>query len=111
MAFPWATNLYKPLNMTIILGYPTNMLIESHKWLPKFTANNVITPADHLHVIGVALENDGVEHEDVAMKLLATSLDEDVKKWFKILPDNHLQSYEAFTNFLKNRWTNKKDNG
>jgi hypothetical protein len=59
----------------------------------------------------VALEDNGVEHEDVAMKLLASSLDEDAKKWFRSILDNHLQLYQAFTNFLKKRWTKKKDNG
>jgi hypothetical protein len=65
----------------------------------------------HLDAIGVAMEDNFVEHEDVAMKLLASSLDEDAKKWFKILPDNHLQSYQAFTDLLKKRWTTKKDSG
>jgi hypothetical protein len=109
MAHPWARNLYKPLNMATIPGYPNNMPKESHKWLPKFTGNNVITPEEHLDAIGVAMEDNSIEHEDVAMKLLATSLDEDAKKWFKGFPDNHLQSYEAFTKLFKNRWTTKKD--
>jgi hypothetical protein len=56
------------------------------------------------------MEDNGIEHEDVAMKLLAMSLDEDAKKWFKGFPDNHLQSYEAFTKLFKGRWTTKKDN-
>jgi hypothetical protein len=81
---------------------------ESHKWLPKFTGNNVITTEEHLDAIGVAMEDNGIEHEDVAMKLLASSLDEDAKKWFKGLPDNHLQSYEAFTNFVQKEMDNEE---
>jgi hypothetical protein len=84
---------------------------ESHIWLPKFIKNNVITVQEHLDDIDMALEDNGVEQEDVAMKLLASSLDGDVKKWFKSIPDNHLQLYQAFANFLKKRWTMKKDNG
>ena len=56
------------------------------------------------------MENDGVEHEDIEMKLLSTSLDEYPKNWFKGLPENHLQSYESITNLLSKIWTKKKDN-
>jgi len=78
-------------------------------WLPKFTGINVITTKEHLDAIGMAMEDKTIEHEDVAMKLLASSLDEDAKKWFKGLLDNHLYSYEAFVKLFKGRWRTKKD--
>jgi hypothetical protein len=87
------------------------MLKESHKWLPKFIGNNVVTPEDHLQAIGVAMEDNGIEHEDVAMKLLAMSLEKYARKWYKGLPDNHLASYEAFAKLFKERWTRKMDSG
>jgi hypothetical protein len=37
----------------------------------------VVTTKEHLYAIVQDMENEGVEHEDVAMKLLATSLIED----------------------------------
>jgi hypothetical protein len=83
---------------------------ESHKWFPKFSGNNVITTDDHLYAMGRDMENAEVEHEDVAMKLLASSLTEDAQRWFRGLPDNHIASYEYFTKLFKNRWTTKKDN-
>jgi len=82
MAHSWTGNLYKQLNLATIPGYPNTMLKEPHKWLPKFTRNNVITPEDHLEAIGVAMEENGIEHEYVAMKLLVMSLEEDVRKWY-----------------------------
>jgi hypothetical protein len=94
--------------MATIPGYPNNMPKESHKWFPKFTGKNVVTLEEHLDAIGVAMEDNGIEHEDVAMKLLAMSLDEYVKKWFKGLLDNHLQSYETFAKLFKGRWTTRK---
>jgi hypothetical protein len=36
-----------------------------------------VTVDDHLYVIGRDMENAEVEHEDVAMRLLASSLTED----------------------------------
>ena len=82
-----------------------------NKWLPKFSGNNVITTEKHLHAIGRDMQNEGVEHEDVAMKLLATSLTEDAQRWFDNLPDNHLTTYEDFAKLFKIKWSLNKENG
>jgi hypothetical protein len=111
MDHPWEKYLYNPLNMVSIVGYPNTMPKETNKWFPKFPGNNVVTAEEHLYAIGRDMENEGVEHEDVAMKLLATSLTEDAQRWFKGLPDNHLASYEYFTKLFKRRWETKKDSG
>jgi hypothetical protein len=84
---------------------------EINKWLPNFSGNNVITTEQHLHAIGRDMQNEGVEHEDVAMKLLATSLTEDAQRWFDGLPDDHLTTYEDFAKLFKTRWSLKKDSG
>jgi hypothetical protein len=110
MAHSWSKNIFKPLNLASIVGYPNTMPKETHKWFPKFTGNNVVTLEDHLYAIGVALLNEGVEHEDVVMRLLAMSLDEDDQGWFRGLPDNHLASYDDFAKSLTSRWSTKKDN-
>jgi len=66
---------------------------------------------EHLEAIGVAMEDNDIEHGDVPMKLLTMSLDEDPKKWYKVFPDNHLASYEVFAKLFKGRWTTNKDSG
>lgn len=78
---PWVTNVYKPLNMTGIRGFP--LLDKCSKWLLKYTGNNVIIAEEHIsslnHVLGVnSIPN---EKEDVVMKLLSLSLEENVKSW------------------------------
>jgi hypothetical protein len=93
MTHPWEKDLYKPLNMATILGYPNTMSKESRKWLPKFMGNNVISADGHLYIVGQDMENAEVEHEDVAMRLLASSLTEYAQRWFRGIPDNHLASY------------------
>jgi hypothetical protein len=45
---PWVTNVYKPLNMTGIRGFPHAMPDKYNKWLPKFSGNNVITVEEHI---------------------------------------------------------------
>jgi hypothetical protein len=97
--------------MTTIPGYPKKMLKESNKWLPKFPGNNVLTAKYHLYTIGRDMENEKVEHEDVAMKLLASSLSEEALRWFRGLPDNHITSYEDFSKLFESRWKTKKDIG
>jgi hypothetical protein len=71
----------------------------------------VITVEDHIYVMGRDMDNAGIEHEDVAMKLFASSLTEEALDWFKGLPDNHLMSYEDFSNLFKNKWSTKTDGG
>jgi hypothetical protein len=51
-----------------------------------------------------------VEHEDVTMKLMSSSLTKKDLRWFKGILDNHITSYEDFTKFFKKNWTTKKDN-
>jgi hypothetical protein len=111
MSHPWEKDLYKPLNMYNIQGYPNNMTKEVNKWFPKFPGNNVITTEDHIYVIGRDMDNVGIEHEDVAMKLFTSSLIEEAIDWFIGIHDNHLTSYEDFSNSFKNRWSTKIDGG
>lgn len=51
------------------------------------------------------MENVEVEHEDVAM---FTSLI--FGQIFLEIPDNHIESYDDFSNLFKNTWKMKKDN-
>jgi hypothetical protein len=38
-------------------------------------------------------------------------LTEEALDWFKGLPDNHITSYDAFSNLFKSRWSRKADGG
>ena len=69
----------------------------------------MVTNEEHLYAIGRDMENEGVEHEDVAMRLLDTSLSEDAQRWFKGLLGNHLASFEYFAKLFKRRWATNKD--
>jgi hypothetical protein len=79
--------------------------------LPKFPGNNVITAEDHIYVMGWDMDIAGIDHEDVAMRLFASSLTEEALDLFKGLPDNHITSYDAFSNLFKSRWLKKADGG
>jgi hypothetical protein len=111
MARPWARDLYKPLNMANIQGYPNKMSIEVNKGLPKFLGNNVITVEDHIYVMGRDMDNAGIDHEDVSLRSFASSLTKESLDWFRGLPDNHITSYDDFSNLFKSRWSKKEDGG
>jgi hypothetical protein len=66
---------------------------------------------DHIYIIDQDMDNAGIEHEDVAMRLLASSLTEEALDWFRGLLDNHLMSYEYFSKLFKSIWSKKKDGG
>jgi hypothetical protein len=72
MDLPWVKDLYKPLNMFNIQGYPNTMPKKINKWLPKFLGNNVIIVEDHIYTMGRDMDNVGIEHEDVAMRLFSS---------------------------------------
>jgi len=70
-----------------------------------------VTTKDHIYVMGRDRDNAGIEHEDVAMKLVTSSLTQEALDWFIGLPDNHLTSDEDFSNLFKDIWSIKKDGG
>jgi hypothetical protein len=82
-----------------------------NKWLPKFPGNNVITVEDHICVMGQDLDNAGIDHEDVAMRLITSSLTEEALDWLRGLPDNHIMTYDVFSALFKSRWLRKTDGG
>jgi hypothetical protein len=49
------------------------------------------------------MENAEVEHEDVVMRLIASSLTKYVHRWLRGIPDIHVASYEDFSKLFKNR--------
>jgi hypothetical protein len=57
------------------------------------------------------MDNGCIDHEDVAMRLFASSLTKETLDWFKGLPNNHIMSYDAFSNLFKRRWSKKVDGG
>jgi hypothetical protein len=97
--------------MSTIQGYPNTMEKVSNKWLLKFPRNNVVTAEDHIYVMGQDMDNVGIEHENVAMRLFASSLIEEALDWFIVLLNNHLTSYKYFSNLFKSRWSTNKEGG
>jgi hypothetical protein len=87
------------------------MLTHINKWLPNLPGNNVITMEDHIYVMGQDMDNAGIDHEYVAMKIFASSLTKEALDWFKGLPSNQVTTYDAFSTLFKSKWSRKVDGG
>jgi hypothetical protein len=53
------------------------------------------------------MDNEGIDHEDVSMRLFASSLTEEALDWFRGLPVNHIMTYDVFSTLFKRRWSRK----
>jgi hypothetical protein len=71
----------------------------------------VITIKDHIYIMGWDMDNAGIDHEDVAMRLFASSLTEESLDWFKGLPNNHITTYDSFSALFKRTWSRKENGG
>jgi hypothetical protein len=61
----------------------------------------VLTAEDHIYFMGRDMDNAGIDHEYVVMRLFTSSLTEEALDWFKGLPDNHITTYDDFSNLFK----------
>ena len=81
------------------------------KLLPRFTREDEINAEKHLPVFCNFAENMNVEHLDVVMRLFVQSLDGEVRKWFKGLPNDSINTWEELENKFTQIWGEKRDHG
>jgi hypothetical protein len=79
------------------------------KNLPKFNGENDVTVVEHLVFFEEFVDVAGVEHEDVYMRLLVQTFEGEVRLWFRGLPPNSIDSYEALEDAFLRQWGEKKD--
>jgi hypothetical protein len=96
MAPPWDPgNIFRPLDMSEIPGYPRQMLPEHTKsWLPKFSGNDETITEEHMSIFWAFFQFFPVDEdvEDLVMKLFAVTLHDDARIWFNGLPDKSIKS-------------------
>jgi hypothetical protein len=103
--FNKATTRYAPLVFpTNIHDLPDNYL----KMLPKFNGESENTLVEHLSFFDVFGVIFGLEHEYVYMRLFVQKFEGEVRIWFKGLPPNSLDSYDALETTFLRLWGEKK---
>jgi hypothetical protein len=108
----WASNnIFKPLDMSRICGFPHNMPNGVDSWLSKFSGNNDTKVDYHLRKFYDDLGSHEVnlQHQDVIMKLFSASLIGDAKAWYDSLPRKSIKTWEDFENAFSKKWGDEKD--
>lgn len=78
------------------------ILDEYHKWLTKFQGNNVVSTHSHVKEFEDIIYKKDVQLDNVVMKFLVFSLEEDAMVWFRNLKNASAKTWNASNGFLKN---------
>jgi hypothetical protein len=108
----WASdNIFKPLDMSRICGFPHDMPKGVGSWLSKFSGNNDTEVDYHLRRFYDEFGSHEVntQHQDMIMKLFSTSLIGDAKAWYDNLPSKSIKTWEDFQNAFSRKWGDEKD--
>jgi hypothetical protein len=102
--------IFRPLDMTVTLGYPRQIPPKYEKWLPKFTKNDVISVEDHMRNFWAFFQlhpiSDDVEY--LAMKLFSATLHDGTRNWYNGLPDANIKTMDRLEKYSSNDGVSRK---
>eukprot|EP01018_Ginkgo_biloba_P021852 Gb_40590 [translate_table: standard] len=103
---PWVQARYGPSRLPVNLNdMPNNYL----KILPKFDGENNASVEDHMIHFQDFTDNLFIEYDDVYMRLFGQTLEGDVRKWFKDLMVDSIDSWKTFKELFMRQWGEKRD--
>jgi hypothetical protein len=103
-------NAFCPLDVTVIPGQPHALPTSNYvKKLPKFQGNNGINAQDYIDQFLKVCDDEGVEHEDTAMKIFVATLEGEARSWYKSLQNNSIHGLNPFFEKFLERWGDKQD--
>jgi hypothetical protein len=100
----YSFNLFKPLCMKSIPGYPSQIPPKYDKWLSKFTSNYVVSAEDHMSNLWEFFHLHPIsdDTEDLAMKFFSATLHDGAKRWYNGLPNASIKTMDILEEiFLK----------
>jgi len=89
---------FAPFDFSAILGFP-NVVPIMDEWgdcLPRFRENKDDHPAKHLLDFHEIMNQLGIYHEYVLMKMFMYSLVGDARQWYQSLPASSIFSFREF---------------
>jgi hypothetical protein len=97
---------YTPL----VLPYSMNDLPATYylKYMPQFIGEGDMTAEEYLSSFYRFSEIQGIENEDVWMRVFVQSLDGDARSWFKDFPPVYIDSINALDDSFLKHWGDKK---
>jgi hypothetical protein len=107
----WSSNLFKPLDMSAIPGYPRQMPPKYEKWLPKFTGTDAISAEEHMSSFWAFFQLHPIadDAEDLVMKLFSATLYDAARRWYLGLPDGSIKTMDRLEELFLRRWSIKED--
>jgi hypothetical protein len=107
----WSSTLFKPLDMSAILGYPRQMPPKYEKWLPKFTGTDATSAKEHMSNFWAFFQLHPIsdDAEDLVMKLFSATLYDAVRRWYLGLPDGSIKTMDRLEQIFLRRWSIKED--
>lgn len=99
MAVPaFLVHKFDPFDFAGITGHPHDMPTFSiwNEYIPRFNRNEYEDLAQHLQDFHKCMEQQGIFHEDVKMKLFMFSLDQETRTSFRSLPFASITSLKDF---------------
>jgi hypothetical protein len=107
----WSSTLFRPLDMSAILGYPRQMPPKYEKWLPKFIGTDAISVEDHMSNFWAFFQlhpiSDDVEY--LVMKLFSATLLDASRRWYLSLPGRGIKTMDTVDEVFLKRWSIKED--
>ena len=100
----WSSTLFKPLDMSSILGYPRQMQPKYEKWLPKFTGTDAISVEEHMSNFWAFFQLHPISDDakDLVMKLFFATIYDASRRWYLSLPDGSIKTMDRLEEaFLK----------
>lgn len=95
VALGFFLNKYAPLSPP---QPPHSMPQDYLKLLPMYNEESDVIAQRHIEILCAFAGNQNVEHQDVVLRLYVQSLEEEVKKWFKSLPNASINTWEEIEN-------------
>jgi hypothetical protein len=103
-------NAFGPLDIAAIPRQPHALPTTNYvKKLPKFQGNNAVNAQEHIDQFLKVCDDEGVEHEDVAMKMFVSTLEGEARSWYKSLQNNSISGLNPFFEKFLERWGDKHD--
>jgi hypothetical protein len=106
----WKFSAFDPLSFVAFPNYPHDLPV--HKWLkcrPLFVGRLGESVEDHLAKFLQAVGDFDVEHEDVVMRMFVSTLEGEVRAWYKSLPDASIDEWDSFQKKFTESWANTHD--
>ena len=79
----------------LLLAQRHDILVSTFKSIPDFTGETSISPMEHIQDISNVYNIHGIIEDDVAIRILASSLKDKELQWYRGLPYNSITDWDG----------------